>query len=121
MKQRGRKSQYDMYGNPQLDRRFYGGQHLVETAAPEHLGAPERQLWKDICAGTPLETAASIATLTIALEGRQRARECREVIEVEGMQITDRFQQPRAHPLLIVERNAWSAWLAGIRALGLEL
>ena len=37
------------------------------------------------------------------------------------MTVTGRDGQAKVHPLLAVERDARQAWLAGIKALGLEL
>lgn len=119
LKQRGRKKQYDMYGN--IPPRSYGGLHVVKSPAPEHLGDVEQQLWQSICEQNDLDGAASTAVLVTGLEAHMRARLAREVIAVEGMQIEDRFQQPKIHPLLVIERSAWSVWLAAIKTLGLEL
>jgi hypothetical protein len=59
--------------------------------------------------------------LATALEAHQRARECREAIAAEDMTLTGRDGQAKVHPLLAVERDARAQWLAGIKALGLEL
>ena len=71
MKQRGRKSQYDMYGN--IPARPYGGLRLVETA-PAHLGDVEKRLWKSICEDSELESPAGTAVLLTGLEAHMRAR-----------------------------------------------
>jgi P27 family predicted phage terminase small subunit len=88
---------------------------------PDHLGEPERLIWAGVFADYKLETGASIAVLTTALEAHQRAREAREAIAVDGMVVTGRDGQAKVHPLLAVERDARQAWLSGIRALGLDL
>jgi P27 family predicted phage terminase small subunit len=88
---------------------------------PDHLGEPERRIWADAHADYSLATNISTAVLATALEAHQRARECREVILADGATVSGRDGQVRAHPLLAVERDARAAWLAGIKALGLEL
>ncbi|MGB8604225.1 P27 family phage terminase small subunit [Bradyrhizobium sp.] len=88
---------------------------------PDHLGEPEQRIWAGVFADYTLATGASIAVLATALEAHQRAREAREVVLVEGMVVTGRDGQTKVHPLLAVERDARQAWLAGIKALGLEL
>jgi hypothetical protein len=62
---------------------------------------------------------AAVAVLATALEAHRRSRECREAILREGMTITGRDGQAKAHPLLAVERDARRAFLAAVRALGL--
>jgi len=88
---------------------------------PAHLGEPERHIWVGVFEDYKLETGASVAVLTTALEAHQRAREAREAVLAEGMTVLGRDGQSKVHPLLAVERDARQAWLAGIRALGLEL
>jgi P27 family predicted phage terminase small subunit len=90
-------------------------------APPEHLGAPERQIWNDVLRDYELTARVSLAVLSTSLEAHQRAREARETIAREGMTIIGRDGQVKVHPLLAVERDARQAWLAGIRTLGLEL
>jgi P27 family predicted phage terminase small subunit len=88
---------------------------------PDHLGEPERRLWKQVFRDFDIETGASVAVLTTALEAHQRARQAREVIDREGMTTTGRDGQAKAHPLLAVGRDARQAFLAGFRAMRLEL
>jgi phage terminase small subunit len=87
---------------------------------PAHLGKPEQQIWRDVFADFSLTARISGAVLATALEAHQRAREAREIIAREGM-VVGRAGQGKVHPLLKVERDARQAWLAAIKALGLEL
>ena len=121
MKQRGRKSAtsleivrpqwHDDRPRPALD----------PPQPPPHLGKPERKIWGDVFDDFTLDSGVSIAILTTALEAHQRAREAREAVLKDGMTVTGRDGQSKVHPLLSVERDARQAWLAGIKALGLEL
>ncbi len=88
---------------------------------PEHLGEPERQLWADVHRDFTLDTRAAVAVLVTALEAHQRARECREQIERDGLTVEGRDGQLRVHPLVAAERDARAAWLSAIKTLGLEL
>jgi P27 family predicted phage terminase small subunit len=67
------------------------------------------------------KTRTAINVLATCLEAHMRAREARELVEREGMTVVGRDGQTKVHPLLAVERDARQAWLAGIKALGLEL
>jgi hypothetical protein len=87
----------------------------------DHLGEPERQIWDHVFADYQLSNQTAIDVSVTALEAHQRAREAREAVGREGMTITGRDGQAKGHPLLAVERDARQAWLAGIKAPGLEL
>jgi hypothetical protein len=76
-------------------------------------------LWVAITRENQFDGEASLALLRSALEAHQRMRTCRETIDKEGATYLDRFDQPKVHPLLATERDARSAFLAGLRALNL--
>ena len=48
-------------------------------------------------------------------------REAQAAIKEEGPQVKDRFGQSKAHPLLVVERDARSQMLQGLKALNFDL
>ena len=119
MKQRGRKSAaaLSVIGTaPVVHRPSY-----EPPTPPKHLDDPERQLWHDIFRDYNLASLASDAVLVTTLEAHQRARQAREQIDRDGMTIIGRDKQIKVHPLLAVERDARQQWLAGLKALGLEL
>lgn len=89
--------------------------------APSHLELPEKQLWLGLTGVHRFDDAASLAMLRTTLEAHQRARRCRERIDAEGETIRDRFGQLKPHPLLPAERDARAAFLAGIKALNLDV
>jgi hypothetical protein len=62
-----------------------------------------------------------LALLRTTLEAHQRTRHCREAIDRDGEALADRFGQLKPHPLLAAERDARSAFLAGMKALNLDL
>src|SRR5262249_55090215 len=63
---------------------------------------------------------ASFTLLVTGLEAHQRARECREIIEAEGLTVTGRDGQPRAHPLINAERDARRSFAAVFKKLGIK-
>jgi P27 family predicted phage terminase small subunit len=121
MAQRGRKSHASLAVVPIEPAVMPTEREFPPPESPEYLGEPERQIWRDVFHDFDLSTRAAIAVLITSLEAHQRARECRETIAREGLTVVGRDGQAKAHPLLAVERDARQAWLAGIRALGLEL
>jgi phage terminase small subunit len=89
--------------------------------SPLHLEKPEAAMWRSLVREYTFDNPGSLALLTVALESHQRARQCREMIDKQGVTIQDRFNQTRPHPLLQGERDARSAFLATMRLLNLDL
>jgi P27 family predicted phage terminase small subunit len=87
--------------------------------APDHLDKPEQKIWKHVLDDYGLANIA-IDVLVSALEAHQRSRQCREVIDRDGMTVVGRDNQVKPHPLLSAERDARGQWLAAIKALGLD-
>jgi hypothetical protein len=85
------------------------------TASPDTLQAPEQALWDAITREFDLGDASGRALLQAALEARQRARECRELIDRDGLLLDG-----KPHPLLVAERDARKAFAAIMRQLDLE-
>jgi hypothetical protein len=46
-----------------------------------------------------------IKLLEVACRARDRAEQCRAVVDKDGPSVTDRFGQVKAHPLLVEERQ----------------
>jgi P27 family predicted phage terminase small subunit len=89
---------------------------------PGHLGKPERDIWHGVFRDYEPLSGLAMAVLCSGLEAHQRMRECREIITREGVTRTvGSGKHLKLHPLLAVERDARSAWLAAVKALGLEL
>jgi P27 family predicted phage terminase small subunit len=118
MLQRGRKSRASLAVVPARPR---DDDRSPPPPPPAHLGEPEQHLWTTTLADYAAATQMSLAVLRTALEAHQRARECREVIARDGMTLPARGGQLKVHPLLATERDARQAFLAGVKALGLEL
>ena len=89
---------------------------------PGHLGKPERDIWHGVFRDYEPLSGLATAVLCSGLEAHQRMRECREILANEGVTRTvGTGKHLKLHPLLAVERDARSAWLAAVKALGLEL
>ena len=84
------------------------------STAPQHLDAPERSLFSDICASRAISNPAALVMLTAAMEARQRQHHCRELIERDGELVNG-----RPHQLLIAERMAHRDFLASMLAAGI--
>jgi P27 family predicted phage terminase small subunit len=89
------------------------------TAAPAHLSAEARAIWRSVLADYELEKRHE-AVLLIALEAFDRMREAQAAIAADGAYITGRFGK-KAHPALAVERDSRIAFLRAQRELGLDL
>jgi hypothetical protein len=95
---------------------------VPSSSPPDHLGPVEQAIWAHALADFDMTTAElALDVLTTALEDHQLARECREIIDREGLQVAGRGGVLRAHPLLATERDARAAWRAAIKQLGLDL
>jgi len=89
--------------------------------APSHLTAEAKKIWREILDEYDVNDAAGLRILRVALEAFDRAQAARATIDKDGMTIKDKFDQTKPHPLLPVERDSRAAFLAGLKALNLDL
>jgi len=89
--------------------------------APKHLSTESKKIWRDILSEYSIEDAAGLKILRVALESFDRVQAAREIIDEDGMTIKDRFGTLKIHPLLPIERDNKAAFLAGIKALNLDI
>jgi len=94
---------------------------MKPTKAPRHLSKEARSLWDRLLKEYEIEDEAGLLILQTAMEAFDRMRNAQDVIKTEGMQVTDRFEQKKAHPLTTVERDARSAMLQALKMLNLDL
>jgi hypothetical protein len=93
----------------------------VKPSVPASLvDGPEGELYATLVRSYGLRDAASLAILTEALTSLKIARECHEQIARDGRTHLV-AGTPRIHPLCVVERDARSAFLVGMKTLNLEL
>jgi P27 family predicted phage terminase small subunit len=93
----------------------------MNKEAPAHLSTESKRIWKKIFSEYPFEDEAGCLILQTALEAKDRLEEARKIINKEGMQVVDRFGQLKPHPLLTAERDSRAQFLAGLKALNLDL
>jgi hypothetical protein len=67
-----------------------------------------------------IDDAAGLVLLQNYARAEAREFEAHGQIEREGQTLMDRFGQPKAHPLLSVERDSRAAKMAALKALNLE-
>lgn len=89
--------------------------------APKHLSAEAKKFWTEILAEYSIDDAAGLRILRVALESFDRAQAAREAIDREGMTVIDKAGQNKSHPLLPIERDSRAAFLAGLKALCLDV
>jgi phage terminase small subunit len=55
------------------------------------------------------------------MEAFDRMKQAQAILKEDGILVSDRFGQQKAHPLTTVERDCRSAIIVGYKALGLDL
>jgi hypothetical protein len=68
-----------------------------------------------------IDDSAGLRILVSGLEAWDRACKARQVIDTEGMTLTDRWGQVKNHPLCTVERDARAQFMAALKQLNLDL
>ncbi len=89
--------------------------------SPSHLSLEAKKVWSEILKEYSIDDAAGLRILRVALEAFDRAQAARAAIDKEGMTVMDKFGQIKPHPLLPIERDSRAAFLAGLKALNLDL
>lgn len=90
------------------------------TKAPMHLKPATRRWFDGVIAGYELEPH-HLKLLLAAAESWDRADDARRILATEGLCITDRFNQRRAHPMVNVERDMKGLFARLVRELGLDI
>lgn len=93
----------------------------IKIKAPNHLSKESKKIWAEILTEYSIDDAAGLRILRVALEAYDRAQSARTAIDKTGMMFNDRFGAPKPHPLLPIERDSRAAFLAGMKALNLDL
>lgn len=94
---------------------------MKPKTAPKHLSKIAQSLWDRLLKEYDIHDEAGLLILQTGLEAGDRMREAQDIIKKEGMQVTDRFNQKKAHPLTTVERDSRAAMLSALKALNLDL
>ena len=88
---------------------------------PKHLSKESKSMWKKIVSTYEIEDEAGLKILRSACEAFDRAQSARERINKDGLIFFDKFDKPKPHVLLPVERDSRAAFLAGLKHLNLDL
>jgi P27 family predicted phage terminase small subunit len=94
---------------------------LKKSTAPNHLSADAKSWWRKLQAEYDISDDAGRLLLQTALEAFDRMRGCQRAIKRDGIQVKDRFEQLKPHPLLSTERDARAQMLAALKALNFDL
>lgn len=94
---------------------------MKTPSPPKALSAEARARWRLLQTEYAIVDAGGLAVLLAHCEAFDRMRGAQRQIAKDGATFVDRFGQPRAHPLLVVERDARSAMLAALKQLNLDL
>ena len=88
---------------------------------PVHFTSETKKIWWELLGEYTIDDTAGLHILRVALEAFDRAQAARATIDKDGMTIKDKFDQTKPHPLLPIERDSRAAFLAGLKALNLDL
>lgn len=88
---------------------------------PEHLSAEARRWWRRLHDEFDLGDTPARLLLQTALEAFDRMREAQGILATDGQVVRDRFDQRKAHPATVTERDARAQFLAALRQLDLEI
>ena len=92
-----------------------------EPPAPcYHLDEPEKRMWDQLHREYDFTYGGNLL-LCMALRSLGRARHCGEIIEQQGMMIPGRQNILKPHPLLFVQRSAYSFCVSVFKKLKIEL
>src|SRR5689334_5701530 len=88
-------------------------------APPDHLSDRAADLWREIVEEYVL-VPHQLELLRRACEAADRADEARQLLEAEGLTITDRYGQVKPHPAANIERDSRLAEARLLRELALS-
>lgn len=87
---------------------------------PDHLGESGRQLWVALHEDYEILDADSIALLETACVCADRLAQARQIIAEEGPIARDRYNSPKMHPAMLVEKDARAGLIQSLKALDLD-
>lgn len=87
---------------------------------PAHLSPASRALFRTIVREYVLEDW-HVRLLTEALGSLDRAEQARRQLDIDGLTTTTRLGELKAHPLILVERDARNTFARLMKQLGLDV
>jgi len=94
---------------------------IIKNKPPGHLSTESKKFWVKLVFEYNIDDPAGLKILQVSLEAFDRAQAARKIIKKDGMTIVDKNLQIKSHPLLAVERDNRAAFLAGLKALNLDM
>ena len=91
------------------------------ASPPKTLSAEARKWWRDVMQEYEITDPAGRLLLQTSLEAFDRMRGAQQAISDDGLMLRDRFEQPKAHPMVVIERDARSAMLTALKAMNLDI
>ncbi len=85
---------------------------------PPHLRTETRKWIRQILADFELESQ-DFRVLVKTAEAWDRSEQAREQLAVDGLIVKDRYETPKAHPCVAIERDSRTAFFRGLRELAL--
>lgn len=76
---------------------------------PPHLSERSAAFWRAVTAVYVVDDAPSLELLRRACEASDRADEARAVLDRDGLVVTTRLGEVRAHPCVAIERDSRNA------------
>jgi len=92
-----------------------------QAPAPKHLSPEAKGRWKALVHEYDISDSGGLQILTAALEAFDACRTAEVQVQVDGATFTDRWGQPRPHPLLPVIRDSRAQFLAALKQLNLDV
>ena len=88
---------------------------------PKGLSREAKGWWRKLVAEYAIEDEAGFLMLQTSLEAFDRMRQAQAVLKEDGLVVTDRWGQRKAHPLVTVERDSRAQMMAALKALNLDV
>ena len=93
----------------------------VKIKFKKHIRRESRAEARRLAVEYQIEDAGGLHLLSVFADADTLERDCQDVVNVEGLTLTDRFGQKKANSLLTVIRDARSQKLAALKALCLDV
>lgn len=88
---------------------------------PKGLSREACRWWRRLTAEYEIGDDAGRLILMTAMEAFDRMRQAQAVLATDGLSIKDRFDQIKAHPLCVVERDCRAQMMAALKALNFDI
>ena len=92
----------------------------TDPQPPTYLSQAGRSFWQRVVSEFDLDSAA-LQLLAVACKQLDRIAEARAILAAQPVTYLDRFDQPREHPAVSIERNASVVFARLVRELALDV